>query len=387
MSKLIYNAEGLQGVVKQLSNCSDMLDSTRKDVVTQINIIKNAHGSQYLNADYGWAISCPTEKQSLIHEMIDDLSRKAKIIEDYSNNLNGVSGLDRALYTAALFGLKGFEGFIGVGEELVDFAASATGLIAGAFGNTAYRDKQMAFVAKDHVGDAFSKQYEEGGMFATVNKYSYYDADSSAANVCKTAGSIAGSIALSAATGGATGAVAKVAGKTAIKAGTKEAATIAAKSAIKTGAKEAAEATAKKSSVKVAEKVVDMSFSFAGSAGGAMETNLQEGKTVKQSVKSSLGSAAKSTAVSVGLGKTGDKAGKAIEKLGTREASAVTKTSQKTVPELEKKTELVAEKFVKEETKQTADTTGKVVSKSIKNSTKAKKLYDASTEDEDDDKK
>ena len=48
---------------------------------------------------------------------------------------------------------------------------------------------------------------------------------------------------------------------------------------------------------------------------------------------------------------------------------------------------LVAEKFVKEETKQTADTTGKVVSKSIKNSTKAKKLYDASTEDEDDDKK
>jgi hypothetical protein len=196
MSRYEYNADLLNSGIQALNDSMKKLDNTSTDFEKGFSMIKGARGAEYLTIDSSEIVQTPKNAQESISSMVSQITSKAQEIEEYNNS-------PFILKFGASIGMgvtKIGEGIGTAGEQIVDGFASAVGFIGGIFSKD-FQNSVGNFVKEDHVGNFFADQYANGAL-SGINKYSYFSADSTAANVFKGIGIAAGYIGLAAVTGG-----------------------------------------------------------------------------------------------------------------------------------------------------------------------------------------
>lgn len=198
MGRYVYEPAKVESAVAELNNALSALADVTAEFEAAASTIKGARGAEYIDVNFGPLNELEVQAEETIETDIATIQEKAQAIEDYNN-----SGFLVKLFSSAGMALTKFgEGVLSGLEDIGDGFVSMAGAVGGLF-NSDFKNACAEYVAKDHVGDAFAKSYEDG-ILSGINKYSWFSHTSTAANVFKGVGTAAPYIAM-AATGAGTG--------------------------------------------------------------------------------------------------------------------------------------------------------------------------------------
>lgn len=203
---LSYDKDSVTTGVQELKSSLDCIKDTASNIATQVGKINGAKGFQeYVTGgaslDGSAFAQYTTGCTDAVNQIIEQINAMGQQIEDYNNS----KWYEKLGATFAMAGTKFIEGIATFGEQLVDGCATVVGFATG-WMNEDWKNSVSEFIQKDHVGDFFYDQYENGAL-KWVNTHSNMSHTSTGANLFKTAGTIAGYAALTAATGGGTAAM------------------------------------------------------------------------------------------------------------------------------------------------------------------------------------
>ena len=191
MGRYTYNSGKVTQAIDELNDALSSLSNVTTEIQAGINTINNANGSACIEIDYSKLLQLQTLAEDVIEEDIRTIQSKVTVIEEYEN-----APWYKKLFSSIGMGLTKFvEGVVSGIENITDGAVSIVGFVGGIF-NSDFKNSVAEYVAKDHVGDWFNKQYDEG-FLSGVSKYSWFSEDSTAANIFKGFGTAAPYIALS----------------------------------------------------------------------------------------------------------------------------------------------------------------------------------------------
>ena len=196
MARYTYNASLVSQAIEELSSACKALDSTNGEIQKGISTVSSARGAENIDVDFSYITNYQSQVIEYIEMMSTEISGKAQEIEEYQS----APWYKKLFATIGMGALKLVEGLGSFVENLGDGLVSVAGFVGGVFSSD-FQDACAEFVKKDHVGDFFYDQYEEGGL-QWLNKYSVMSHQSTAANVLKGFGTAAGYIAIGVATGG-----------------------------------------------------------------------------------------------------------------------------------------------------------------------------------------
>lgn len=198
MGRYVYEPAKVESAIAELNNALSALADVTAEFEAAASTIKGARGAEYIDVNFGPLNELEVQAEETIETDIATIQEKAQAIEDYNN-----SGFLVKLFSSAGMALTKFgEGVLSGLEDIGDGFVSMAGAVGGLF-NSDFKNACAEYVAKDHVGDAFAKSYEDG-ILSGINKYSWFSHTSTAANVFKGVGTAAPYIAM-AATGAGTG--------------------------------------------------------------------------------------------------------------------------------------------------------------------------------------
>ena len=192
-----------------LTNTKQDIKDTSTNIINQIRRINNAKGySTYVGEiiDTSSFTEYDTACNSVVDELVKEIDSMVKSINDYNN----ASWIEQDFADIGMALTKFAEGIFSFGEQIIDGVATIVGFIpvniADAInGNNDASEAFGNWIKKDHVGDFFYDQYENG-IFKDMNSIADFSHTSTAASVFKMGGEIAPYIALTVVTGGAAGA-------------------------------------------------------------------------------------------------------------------------------------------------------------------------------------
>ena len=196
MARYTYNASLVSQAIEELSSACKALDSTNGEIQKGISTVSSARGAENIDVDFSYITNYQSQVIEYIEMMSTEISGKAQEIEEYQS----APWYKKLFATIGMGALKLVEGLGSFVENLGDGVVSVFGFVGGIF-NSDLQDACAEFVKKDHVGDFFYDQYEEGGL-QWLNKYSVMSHQSTAANVLKGIGTATGYIIVGVATGG-----------------------------------------------------------------------------------------------------------------------------------------------------------------------------------------
>lgn len=196
MARYTYNASLVSQAIEELSSACKALDSTNGEIQKGISTVSSARGAENIDVDFSYITNYQSQVIEYIEMMSTEISGKAQEIEEYQS----APWYKKLFATIGMGALKLVEGLGSFVENLGDGLVSVAGFVGGVFSSD-FQDACAEFVKKDHVGDFFYDQYEEGGL-QWLNKYSVMSHQSTAANVLKGFGTAAGYITIGVATGG-----------------------------------------------------------------------------------------------------------------------------------------------------------------------------------------
>lgn len=196
MGRYTYNSSVVANAISELNDAIKSLANVTPEIQAGINTITNANGARAIDVDCSKLLKLQEMAEEVIEEDIKTIQAKAQVIEDYEN-----APWYKKLFSSIGMGLSKFvEGVISGVENITDGAVSIVGFVGGIF-NSDFKNSVAEYVAKDHVGDWFNEQYDNG-FLKGVEKYSWYGEDSTCANIFKGFGTAAPYIALSFVGGG-----------------------------------------------------------------------------------------------------------------------------------------------------------------------------------------
>lgn len=196
MARYTYNASLVSQAIEELSSACKALDSTNGEIQKGISTVSSARGAENIDVDFSYITNYQSQVIEYIEMMSTEISGKAQEIEEYQS----APWYKKLFATIGMGALKLVEGLGSFVENLGDGLVSIAGFVGGVFSSD-FQDACAEFVKKDHVGDFFYDQYEEGGL-QWLNKYSVMSHQSTAANVLKGIGTATGYIIVGVATGG-----------------------------------------------------------------------------------------------------------------------------------------------------------------------------------------
>lgn len=196
MARYTYNASLVSQAIEELSSACKALDSTNGEIQKGISTVSSARGAENIDVDFSYITNYQSQVIEYIEMMSTEISGKAQEIEEYQS----APWYKKLFATIGMGALKLVEGLGSFVENLGDGLVSVAGFVGGVFSSD-FQDACAEFVKKDHVGDFFYDQYEEGGL-QWLNKYSVMSHQSTAANVLKGIGTATGYIIVGVATGG-----------------------------------------------------------------------------------------------------------------------------------------------------------------------------------------
>lgn len=191
MGRYTYNSSVVSNAISELNDAIKSLANVTAEIQAGINTITNANGARAIDVDCSKLLKLQEMAEEVIEEDIKTIQSKAQVIEEYEN-----APWYKKLFSSIGMGLSKFvEGIASGIENITDGAVSIVGFVGGIF-NSDFKNSVAEYVAKDHVGDWFQDQYDEG-FLSGVSKYSYFSEHSTAANIFKGFGTAAPYIALS----------------------------------------------------------------------------------------------------------------------------------------------------------------------------------------------
>lgn len=196
MARYDYDAQKVNSALDTLATATKKLSSTASEFSSALSEIVTA-SKGYLDVDTGTLPAIPGEVESSINELSTMISEKQAEIEAY----NASPWYEKLFGSIGMGITKLGEGIATAGEQLVDAGATITGWVGGIFSSD-FQDSCAEFIEKDHVGDFFADQYENGAL-KWVNDKSVFSHTSTAANVFKGVGVATGYVGVAFLTGGA----------------------------------------------------------------------------------------------------------------------------------------------------------------------------------------
>lgn len=196
MARYDYDAEKVNSALDTLATATKKLSSTASEFSSALSEIVTA-SKGYLDVDTGTLPAIPGEVESSINELSTMISEKQAEIEAY----NASPWYEKLFGSIGMGITKLGEGIATAGEQLVDAGATITGWVGGIFSSD-FQDSCAEFIEKDHVGDFFADQYENGAL-KWINDKSVFSHTSTAANVFKGVGVATGYVGVAFLTGGA----------------------------------------------------------------------------------------------------------------------------------------------------------------------------------------
>lgn len=199
MGRYVYDSDKVNETLSQLNTAKGKLSSTSSEFSSALNEIINA-SKGYLEVDTSTLPSIPEEVKSSIEELSKMISDKQQEIEEY----NKLPAYKKFFATLGMVGTKIGEGILTAGEQLIDAGATIVGWGCGAvdiLAGTNSQESVTKFIEKDHIGDLFADQYENG-ILKGINDSSIFSHTSTAANVFKGIGVATGYVIAAGATGG-----------------------------------------------------------------------------------------------------------------------------------------------------------------------------------------
>lgn len=191
MGRYTYNSSVVSNAISELNDAIKSLANVTPEIQAGINTITNANGARAIDVDCSKLLKLQEMAEDVIEEDIKTIQSKVQVIEDYEN-----APWYKKLFSSIGMGLSKFvEGIASGIENITDGAVSIVGFVGGIF-NSDFKNSVAEYVAKDHVGDWFQDQYDEG-FLSGVSKYSYFSEHSTSANIFKGFGTAAPYIALS----------------------------------------------------------------------------------------------------------------------------------------------------------------------------------------------
>ncbi len=191
MGRYKYNGTLVSNALDELNSAVSTLADVTTQIQSGISTINSATGSGCIDVDYSSLLTVQEIGEEVIEEDIRTIQEKVTTIEDYEN-----APWYKKLFSSAGMALTKFgEGIAKGFEEIGDGVVSITGFVGGIFSSD-FKNSCAEYVAKDHVGDWFDKQYTSGAL-SGLEKYSFFGKDSTAANLFKGFGVAAPYIALS----------------------------------------------------------------------------------------------------------------------------------------------------------------------------------------------
>lgn len=182
MGRYVYEPAKVESAIAELNNALSALVDVTAEFEAAASTIKGARGAEYIDVNFGPLNELEVQAEETIETDIATIQEKAQAIEDYNN-----SGFLVKLFSSAGMALTKFgEGVLSGFEDIGDGFVSMAGAVVGLF-NSDLKNACAEYVAKDHVGDAFAKSYEDG-ILSGINKYSWFSHTSTAANVFKGVG-------------------------------------------------------------------------------------------------------------------------------------------------------------------------------------------------------
>ena len=200
MGRYVYDSDKVNETLSQLTTAKGKLSSTSSEFSSALSEIVTA-SKGYLEIDTSTLPAIPDSVETSIEELSKMIADKQEEIEDYNNSPRW----EKLFASISMGATKFLEGIGTAGEQLVDAGATIVGWGAGAidiFAGTNYQDGVADFIEKDHVGDFFADQYENGAL-KWVNDKSWFSHTSTAANVFKGVGVATGYVGVAFLTGGA----------------------------------------------------------------------------------------------------------------------------------------------------------------------------------------
>lgn len=195
MSRYDYNESKVNSAKETLENAKSAISNTATDFSTALSQIVTA-SKGYLEIDTTTLPQIPEEVNSSIDSMVALIAEKQAMIEEYNDS----PWYEKLGASFAMGVTKIGEGIATAGETIIDGGATVVGGIGGLFSSD-FQDSCAEFIEKDHVGDYFADQYENGGL-KWINDKSYFSSTSTAASVFKGVGVATGYVAVAAVTGG-----------------------------------------------------------------------------------------------------------------------------------------------------------------------------------------
>ena len=157
MARYTYNASLVSQAIEELSSACKALDSTIGEIQKGISTVSSARGAENIDVDFSYITNYQSQVIEYIEMMSTEISGKAQEIEEYQS----APWYKKLFATIGMGALKLVEGLGSFVENLGDGLVSVAGFVGGVFSSD-FQDACAEFVKKDHVGDFFYDQYEEG---------------------------------------------------------------------------------------------------------------------------------------------------------------------------------------------------------------------------------
>ena len=186
MATLNYNPSLVQQAISNLEQAINEISPIEGELSSALSTIKGAHGFEWLGLDPSAVLTAPAEAEAQIQAQGQAIVSQVSVIEEYNEDVQSANFFVRTGATLGTGAVKFAEGFVGVGESIVDGVASAAGWVLGIFGANKAKESIGNFVKKDWVGDAANAILEKTGM----DKYSYFSSKGLFGKICKFGGSI-----------------------------------------------------------------------------------------------------------------------------------------------------------------------------------------------------
>ena len=191
MGRYVYDASLVTQALDELNSAVNSLADINTEIQSGINTINSATGANCIDVDYTKLLELKTLAEDVVEEDIRTIQEKVAIIEDYEQ-----APWYKKVFASVGMALTKFgEGVVSAIEDLGDGVVSIAGFVGGIF-NSEFKEACGEYIKKDHVGDWFDEQYENGAL-SSIQAYSYYSKDSTAANIFKGIGCAAPYVALS----------------------------------------------------------------------------------------------------------------------------------------------------------------------------------------------
>ncbi len=189
--------DDLHTAMETLENAKTKIEDIITSNSNGISMITNSLG--YYNREFN--LENLNTYATIIKENIGDLSltlgKQADMIEEYNNS----SKLTRIFNSYQMMNNQAYLGLLSVFEDLFD---AGTVLLVDAGSALGFDTTAMQlFAARNLIGELQENLYKEGGLFHTLEIYSNFSNESTAANVFKDIGSATAYIALAFIPGGA----------------------------------------------------------------------------------------------------------------------------------------------------------------------------------------